>query len=999
MKILKFLALILIIISTNTEWIYSQVKILPLGNSITQGKLLVVSQDTKKLTYKPDRYRGLRADGAHGILASGSGGYRLPLEQMLYDSGWDLEMVGRRTEGGGHHEGYPGYMTHEIIPMLDEILEVNDPDLILLHIGTNDLPRPNDAEECFDNIVEMLEIIHDFNPDIKVVLAQIVPCLQNTDLGEDRYPEIIDLNNLLKNVPYRGNFVTLVDMWTPFVSTDNWESVLMSDSWHPNDDGYYLMAEIWLHALIKIISGRSPEIAAVTPSTGFVYDDSFDLTISGEFFESGMQALLISDNGDELKADDVTVTDNSNAEAVFDLTESFADDWRLEVVNPTKMRSIHTTDFFITLSSNDFTISGFARDEGNNPIDNVKILLSSSTQSWETTTNSNGYYRFNNLPGGHNYEIRAHLNGYRFRPGTIKINDIHENYSELDFNGTGVQLSGTLADSDGQGCANVVLLVTGAKDTILYSNNNGEFSLTPAPGGELTIKPEKQYWEFLPQQHQVTIDTNDVALTFEAIYQPPYFSLSGQLFDGETGQEIQGAELKLSGYQSATTITDTLGRFQFDDLEGFQDYTLTPIHSDYDFQPENLIINNLNSDQLVKFDGIYRAIARQISGVVQDEDGNSAQNVTIDLSGPVPQQTETDENGQFGFQGLAPREDYVIFSSDPLVKLTPDSIRVENLEQDISDINFRLEWHKFSPRIIGLSSQKIKEGESFQSIELNNFVQDEDSEPSEISWQVINNSPVQSIITEKMICNFSIPDPDWYGTAQLTFIATDKDGLTDSARVNLSVENVNDPPRPFNLAGERHVKILPSIRYQFDWERATDPDSEETISYEVFVGTDSFSVFDEPLLMLNANSDTTLKTSIWLASDDYFWSVQASDPHGALRNCSEIGTLRTGISTSLTEETNKLPTEFALRQNFPNPFNPVTTIQYDLPRTTQVSIIIYDNLGQQVKQLVYGSQPCGHHQIIWDGKNSQGKSVSSGRYFARMKADDFQATIEMTFIK
>ena len=82
-----------------------------------------------------------------------------------------------------------------------------------------------------------------------------------------------------------------------------------------------------------------------------------------------------------------------------------------------------------------------------------------------------------------------------------------------------------------------------------------------------------------------------------------------------------------------------------------------------------------------------------------------------------------------------------------------------------------------------------------------------------------------------------------------------------------------------------------------------------------------------------------------------------------------------------------LPTETSLSKNYPNPFNPSTTIDYNLSSATDVSLVIYDMKGSIVKTLVSNFQDAGLHQITWNGKNDVNAQVSSGMYLVRMEAD------------
>jgi parallel beta-helix repeat protein len=80
------------------------------------------------------------------------------------------------------------------------------------------------------------------------------------------------------------------------------------------------------------------------------------------------------------------------------------------------------------------------------------------------------------------------------------------------------------------------------------------------------------------------------------------------------------------------------------------------------------------------------------------------------------------------------------------------------------------------------------------------------------------------------------------------------------------------------------------------------------------------------------------------------------------------------------------PTTFALDQNFPNPFNPVTRISYQLPTTSSVQLKIYDLLGREVRTLVFEEQKAGFYTVAWDGRSHSGEPLASGVYLYRLEA-------------
>jgi hypothetical protein len=94
-----------------------------------------------------------------------------------------------------------------------------------------------------------------------------------------------------------------------------------------------------------------------------------------------------------------------------------------------------------------------------------------------------------------------------------------------------------------------------------------------------------------------------------------------------------------------------------------------------------------------------------------------------------------------------------------------------------------------------------------------------------------------------------------------------------------------------------------------------------------------------------------------------------------------------------------IPITFALHQNFPNPFNPITTLRYDLPSDAFVTISIYDMLGREVTQLVNTSQQAGFKSIKWDATDSMGRAVSAGVYLYQIEAGEIVQTKKMVLLK
>ena len=89
-----------------------------------------------------------------------------------------------------------------------------------------------------------------------------------------------------------------------------------------------------------------------------------------------------------------------------------------------------------------------------------------------------------------------------------------------------------------------------------------------------------------------------------------------------------------------------------------------------------------------------------------------------------------------------------------------------------------------------------------------------------------------------------------------------------------------------------------------------------------------------------------------------------------------------------------MPSEFFLSQNFPNPFNPSARIEYKLPRAANVSLKVFNMLGQEVSRLVYEYQDAGYKSVIFDAS-----SLPSGVYLYRLQAGSFADVRKMLFLR
>ena len=96
---------------------------------------------------------------------------------------------------------------------------------------------------------------------------------------------------------------------------------------------------------------------------------------------------------------------------------------------------------------------------------------------------------------------------------------------------------------------------------------------------------------------------------------------------------------------------------------------------------------------------------------------------------------------------------------------------------------------------------------------------------------------------------------------------------------------------------------------------------------------------------------------------------------------------------------NDIPVAFELNQNFPNPFNPTTAINFAIPENSNVDLKIYDILGRHVRTLASGNYQAGNYSVIWDATDMSGHKVSAGVYFYRIEAGNHRSTKRMLLLK
>jgi hypothetical protein len=183
-----------------------------------------------------------------------------------------------------------------------------------------------------------------------------------------------------------------------------------------------------------------------------------------------------------------------------------------------------------------------------------------------------------------------------------------------------------------------------------------------------------------------------------------------------------------------------------------------------------------------------------------------------------------------------------------------------------------------------------------------------------------------------------------------------------------------------------------------EWSAASQTNN---LGWEIYRSLDNF-IFERvgDLVPGDGTTDEFISYSFFdqdlPATDMLYYYLRQVDLDGTATRSSTVEILLT--PTNIAQQI--LPTANFLRQNFPNPFNPETTLSFDLKDDSVVTLKIYDMTGQVVRTLVNGqSFVAGAYQILWDAKNNNGQKVGSGVYLYQLKTREFTSLKKMTLVR
>jgi hypothetical protein len=249
--------------------------------------------------------------------------------------------------------------------------------------------------------------------------------------------------------------------------------------------------------------------------------------------------------------------------------------------------------------------------------------------------------------------------------------------------------------------------------------------------------------------------------------------------------------------------------------------------------------------------------------------------------------------------------------------------------------------------------------------------------------------------------NYFVQTSPGMGPGPYTFRVTDVYGhvLIDAGIPHAENSSVSghaqfpscDDPLPIQLAGFT-ATVLSQQKVRLEWTTLTEinnygfeiqksdtlPQHYETIANSFIPG---HGTTNEP--QHNSWIDSTVTPGVW------YYRLKQIDLDGSVHYSDGI---RVNANIAVNEK--EIPTVFSLVQNFPNPFNPITTIDYGLPKQSAVRLEVYNTLGQRVALLVDEMKQAGYHSEKFDGAN-----LASGVYLYRLQAGDFVQTKKLLILR
>ncbi|MCF7920805.1 MAG: carboxypeptidase regulatory-like domain-containing protein [Candidatus Cloacimonetes bacterium] len=668
------------------------------------------------------------------------------------------------------------------------------------------------------------------------------------------------------------------------------------------------------------------------------------------------------------------------------------------------------------------SLSGYVYNaETNEAIAGALIYLQHGWETYEAVTDEAGFYNFAGLAAG-NYHVTAGAEGFEHFSEMIMIDgDVVLDIVLVPYEVGDYMLSGTVTDAVTGDVIENVHIQLFSQNSMAYmttTNDDGFYEINGIFDGTYQLMAWTMGWSNY-EPFDATIDIFDnVVFNFslEPVQTPGSGSVSGTVYDADSGDVIPQASLYLASINGGNpgggmwnhyhTNTDENGNFVIDNVaEG--EYILSAEAEDYLISyydgatnPEEATVISITENiEVVVEMYLTPLVFYSVSGIVMDYVNS------VPLEGALVHAmtpgtgcnqwavaiAETDENGAYVLE--VPQGDYIFAAefgeNNPMNvmrqfydhKQSPASADVVTVNEDITGIDFDLALQQnFDNSISG-------------TVTVDGLVPENPVLVAAVSgggnhWE---DACVTDMFGNYMLNN--LPEGDYYILAyEFASVPTYYPGVID-------FQDAVAVTAAGNVTGIDFELIMPERNgvYQVDGY-VTDHNDEPVANSSVVILDDAgivlgFAVTNNTGYYLvdglPSGSLTGIATKVLYETDQQNINVTttgAADfviiPEGTT-DAPEDGVTPIAISLS----------------NYPNPFNPVTTISFNLTAAGYTTLDIYNITGQKIKTLINNNLTAGDYQIIWDGTGRDGQILSSGMYFYRLSSGEFSATNKMVLMK
>jgi len=338
-------------------------------------------------------------------------------------------------------------------------------------------------------------------------------------------------------------------------------------------------------------------------------------------------------------------------------------------------------------------------------------------------------------------------------------------------------------------------------------------------------------------------------------------------------------------------------------------------------------------------------------------------------------------------------EDFELIVSDPMGVSDTAVVTIEVLS--VNDL----------PELSLPDTVTIEEDDSSHVLMLDNYVTDVENTAAEMTWQATPDPNIDVLYDVEQRTLRLLPGKDFFGSGRVALTVTDPDQGSTPGEFVVTVTPVQDQPTPAVLISPVGGVRVDTLEVTLVWRASVDVDG-DGITYTAVYGT-SRSLMTQVERKVTSDTSLIIPEGFLKPDNWYYWRIEANDGHTPVV-FSKIDSFRTTSSTAVAE-IGKTPTAFSLAQNYPNPLalskgnglGPagLTVIRFSVPKPAQVSLTVYNAIGQKVRRLLQSEMAAGFHEVVWNGTNGAGELVSTGIYWLRLESPEFTATRRMMVIR